>query len=155
MRSLSLLSLILLLPSARAQDAPESLREAVKSHMETRGEQTVPPFHYALADLNGDKRDDAIALLVGPDWCGTGGCTMLVFRATDAGYAFVSDSSITREPIRVSPDTSNGWYNLIVDTKGAGDVVMRFDGTRYPLNPSDQPAATAAQIAAAKLVLGE
>jgi hypothetical protein len=32
----------------------------------------------------------------------------------------------------------------------SGDVVMRFNGKRYPLNPTLQPYATAADIAGAK-----
>src|SRR5262249_159078 len=34
-----------------------------------------------------------------------------------------------------------------------GDVVMRFDGKRYPLNPSVQPKATSAQTKAAETLL--
>lgn len=155
MRILPLL-LILLVPNALAQGGPDSLRTAIANHLQARGEQDIPPYRYALADLNGDNRDDAIVLLVGPFWCGTGGCTMLVFRATDeGGYSFVSDSSVTIEPIRVGAGANNGWKNLIVDTKGPGDVVLAFDGTRYPANPSTQPRATAAQISAAKTILGD
>lgn len=155
MRTLPILLLILVTAAAQAQDAPDPLRTAIMNHLHARGETDMPPFRYALADINGDNRDDAIVLLVGPFWCGTGGCTMLVFRATDDGYAFVSDSSVTSEPIRVGTGKTNGWNNLIVDTKGPGDVVLAFDGTRYPGNPSTQPRATAAQISAAKTVLGD
>jgi hypothetical protein len=154
MRFLPIL-LMILIPFAQAQDAPDALRQAIKSHLEERGEKTVPPFRYALADLDGDKQDDALALLVGPFWCGTGGCTMLVFRAVGDGYKFVSDSSVTREPIRVSTQTSHGWYDLIVGTKGTGDVLMQYDGQRYPSDPSTLAPATPTQIAASRIVLGE
>lgn len=78
---------------------------------------------------------------------------MLVFHGTEAGFTFVSASSITNEPIRISPETTQGWKTLIVHAKGKGDVRMRFNGTRYPLNPSLQPKATAAQVRAAHAVL--
>ena len=154
MRTLPML-LVLLMPYALAQDAPEPLRAAIVSHLEARGEKEVPPFRYALADLDGDKRDDALVLLVGPFWCGTGGCTMLIFHATDNGYSFVSDSSATSEPIRVATGESDGWHDLIVDTKNSADVLLKFDGTRYPPDPWAQPRADSAQLAAATVVLGE
>jgi hypothetical protein len=154
MRNLPLL-LAFLLPNALAQEAPEALRTAIQTHLEARGEKEVPPFRYGLTDLDGDKRDDAIVLLVGPFWCGTGGCTMLVFRATADGYRFVSDSSATSEPIRVTTAQSNGWRDLVVDTKGSDDVLLRFDGSRYPPDPWAQQRADSAQLAAAKVVLGD
>jgi hypothetical protein len=155
MRLLPMLLLVFVLPGALAQDAPDTLRAAIQAHLEARGEKEVPPFRYALADLDGDKRDDAVVLLVGRFWCGTGGCTMLIFHATDAGYSFVSDSSATSEPIRVATDTSNGWRDLIVDTKDSSEVLLQFDGSRYPPDPWSQPQANSAQLAAARIVLGD
>ena len=78
---------------------------------------------------------------------------MLVFRGTKDKFIFVSGSTITFEPIRVSPEKSHGWKTLIVYSKGKGDVLMRFDGKRYPLNPSMQPKAPPAQLEAAKIVM--
>jgi uncharacterized protein YecT (DUF1311 family) len=78
---------------------------------------------------------------------------MLILRGTDSGFVFVSSSTITNEPIRVSPERTSGWKNLIVNAKTVGDVVMRFDGKRYPLNPSVQPKATPVQTKAAATLL--
>ena len=110
-------------------------------------------FRHALTDLNGDGRDDAIVLLLGGSWCGSGGCNMIVLRGTKEGFTVVSGSTITNEPIRVSPEKVQGWRTLIVFSKGKGDVLMRFNGTRYPLNPSTQPKATPAQVNAAQVVM--
>src|SRR5262245_44169381 len=75
------LFLIQLLPQmARAQEAPLALVTAVQSFIETRGVHGQPTFRHALIDLDGDGRPDAIVLLRSQDWCGSGGCTMLVFR---------------------------------------------------------------------------
>ena|SRR2546426_446983 len=79
--------------------------------------------------------------------------TCLVFRAAANGFTLVSTSTITNEPIRVSPEKSHGWRTLIVLAKGKGDVLMPFDGRRYPLNPSLQPKATPAQVSAAQVVM--
>lgn len=106
-----------------------------------------------MIDLNGDGHEDAIVLLSGTDWCGTGGCTMLIFKNDRSGYLLLSRSTVTRSPIRVSPAITNGWKDLIVSTRGVGDALMQFDGSAYPGNPSMQQAATPAQVAAATTVI--
>lgn len=154
MRIAFLLLGILLCPWAHAQGAPEPLRKAILDQLGARSDKKLPPFRFALTDLDGDKRDDAVVLLLGPSWCGSGGCTMLVFHATDSGYSFISESSAAREPIRVASSASNGWRDLIVESKGLGDVVLKFDGTRYPSDTWAQPRAEPGQLGAAKAVLG-
>jgi hypothetical protein len=124
----------------------------VQAYVEKKGDHE-PQFRYALTDLDGDGRADAIVLLLGGNWCGSGGCNMLVFRAAANGFTLVSASTITNEPIRVSSEKSHGWRTLIVFAKGKGDVLMPFDGTRYPLNPSLQRKATPAQVSAAQVVM--
>ncbi len=155
MRQLGLLwvlPFLRLAPTLRAQDAPPRLIEAVQAYVERKGNHERPQFRYALTDLDGDGRADAIVLLLG-NWCGSGGCNMLVFRATKDRFTLVSGSTITNEPIRVSPERAHGWRTLIVFAKGKGDVLMRFNGTRYPLNPSTQAKATPAQVSAAQVVV--
>ncbi len=78
---------------------------------------------------------------------------MLVFHGTKDKFTFVSGSTVTFELIRVSPEKSHGWKTLIVYSKGKGDVLMRFDGKRYPLTPSMQPKATTPQVDAAQIVM--
>jgi len=153
MRTLCVLFFHLLAPTLRAQDASSSLLAAVQSYAEKKGEHERPVFRYALTDLDGDGRADAVVLLLGGYWCGSGGCNMLIFRATTDGFTLVSESTITNEPIRVSPEKAHGWRTLIVFSKGKGDVLMPFNGTRYPLNPSTQPKATPAQVRAAAQVV--
>ena len=156
MRGLGLswvLLILLLAPTLRAQDAPPGLIAAVQAYVAKNGDHERPPFRYAFTDLDHDGRADAIVLLLGGNWCGSGGCNMLVFRAAANGFTLVSASTITNEPIRVSPEKSHGWRTLIVFAKGKGNVLMRFDGRRYPLNPSAQPKATAAQVSAALVVM--
>ena len=144
------LLVVLTMPVAvRAQPAPASLRAAV---------QRVAPgaadsLQFALVDLNGDSVPDAVVLLESEGWCGTGGCTMLVFRGRWDRFALVSRSTITNAPIRVLSDTTHGWRTLIVYSKGVGDVLLRFDGLRYPVNPSLQPRASPEQVAAARVVI--
>jgi hypothetical protein len=144
---------LLLVPPLCAQDQPPGLSAAVQAFAEKKGDPVLPPFRHALTDLDGDGRADAVVLLQGRNWCGSGGCTMLVFHGTNGGFRYVSGSTITREPIRISADTRRGWKTLIVYSKGKGDVLMRFNGKRYPLNPSSQPKATPEQVHAAHIVM--
>ena len=133
----------------RAQDVPRSLSTAVRAYAKVPGDSALPPFRYALTDLNGDGHSDAIVLM-GGDWCGAGGCNLVVFRATVRGFILVSASTISNEPIRISPEKAYGWRTLIVATKGVGNALMRFNGTRYPSNPTMQPKASQNQITAAE-----
>jgi len=96
-----LLFLPILAPAFQQQEVP-GLVAAIQRYAEKMGEHDTPLFKHALVDLNGDGRVDAIVLLSGPTWCGSGGCTMLIFRGTKTGFSFVSGSTITNEPIRVS-----------------------------------------------------
>jgi hypothetical protein len=137
-----------------AQTAPPpELAKAVQLHVEKAGEPLVARWRHALADLNGDRIDDAVVLLTDPAWCGTGGCTLVVFKGSKKGYAVQSVSSVTDVPIRVSPLATGGWKTLIVHSRGRGAVLMRFDGRRYPANPSLQPKASAAQVRAARAIV--
>ncbi len=100
-------------------------------------------YQMETIDLNDDGYDDALVLLTGPMWCGTGGCTLLIFEGLKDSARFVSDSSLVRGPITVSTSRTNGWRDLIINVAGGGavpgKVALKFDGTKYPLNPSIQP----------------
>jgi hypothetical protein len=149
-----LIGLHVLAQSVGGQGAPAGLKAAVQAYVEKKGDHELPPLRYALSDLDGDGHADAIVLLLGRDWCGSGGCTMLIFRAVNDRFDFVSGSTITGQPIRVSSEKTNGWRTLIVFSKGKGDVTMHFNGKRYPLNPSLQPKAAPAEVSAAQVVIG-
>ncbi len=130
--------------SVAMAQAPTELSRAVQIYEREHGGAAA--FRWALADLNDDGRDDAIVLLSGPKHCGSGGCTMLVFRGTEQGFSLVSASNIVMGPIRVSANSVEGWRSLIVYSKGKGEVVLRFSGSRYPSDPSLQPAASRLEL---------
>ena len=131
-------------------DEPPGLSDAIRQYSR---ETTAPHFEYALADLNDDGVSDAVVRLTESEWCGSGGCTMLILRAGAHGYTVVSKSTITQKPIKVSPEVLHGWHTLLVSVSGGGAhasfALMRFNGSRYPGNPSVQPRATPEQVTAA------
>jgi hypothetical protein len=139
--------------ASRAEE-PAALTAALRAHFDLAEGAITPQHRYALVDLDGDGLPDAVVLVLDRAYCGSDGCTLEVFRGTTDGFSFVSGSTLCRAPIRVTRETSHGWRTLIVATKRGGDVLMRFDGRRYPLDPSLQPKAPGLQSGAATTLLG-
>ncbi len=131
-----------------AGEAPqaEALAAALQAYATKTGDdvKTFEPRQTAFMDLNGDGVKDALVLLEGRDWCGSGGCTLLVLKGVKDGFKFVSRSTLIRGPLLVSDKKSKGWSDLVVDVSGGGmppkKVALKFNGRKYPLNPSVQPA---------------
>jgi len=122
------------------------LNQALLAYLAQKGDDPkyADPHKTARIDLNGDGIQDALVLLENPTYyCGTGGCTMLVFKGTKSGFEFVSSSSLIRSPVLVSDTKTHGWRDLLVEVSGGGatpkKVALKFTGSKYPLNPSTQP----------------
>lgn len=116
-----------------------------------------PAYRCALADLNGDDTPAAVVLIDDRQYCGTGGCTLVGFEGAAGEFKLVSWSTITREPIFVLSGSRHGWRSLAVWSSGGGvtsrQVLMAYDGSAYPLNPSMQPTVPAKELkAGAKLL---
>lgn len=137
----------ILLGGFRAEAAQQdSLAAALQAHAAKTGDdvKTFEPRQTALVDLNGDGHKDALVLLQNPSWCGTGGCTLLIFEGCKGSFRFVSRSSLIRSPLLVSDAKTMGWRDLVVVVSGGGlapkKVALKFNGRKYPLNPSVQKA---------------
>ena len=119
--------------------AAEQLQQAVHGYT-----QDQAAYLKAFDDLNGDGVDDAVVLLQGQNWCGSGGCTMLIFRGLDQQeFQLVNKVTVAGPQIYALSATSQGWKNLAVYSKGNGTVVLKFNGQAYPSNPSLLPKETA------------
>ena len=147
--NLVLCSVITLYAAAAVWGAepPDSLNQALLAYFTKTGTDPkyINPHQTAQVDLNGDGHQDALVLLENPMYfCGTGGCTMLVFKGTKSGFKFVSRSSLIRGPVLVSDTKTHGWRDLIVEVSGGGiapkQVALKYTGSKYPLNPSTLPA---------------
>ena len=121
------------------------LKETVKTYVEKQGfnlEQTK--YRAVEIDLNGDNKKDALVFLVGSYWCGTGGCNMVIFEGVEEGFRLVSEIPLVREPVIVSETSTKGWRDIIVHSSGGGmkakNVVLKFNGSSYPDNPSMEEA---------------
>ncbi|WEK46628.1 MAG: hypothetical protein P0Y56_16725 [Candidatus Andeanibacterium colombiense] len=93
-------------------------------------------YGYALADLNGDGRREALVWTSARGICGTGGCRLAVFERGKAGWQPVSGTAATRLPIRILASRTRRWNDLGVVEAGGGirepyEGRLRFDGKHY------------------------
>jgi hypothetical protein len=86
--------------------------------------------------------------LSGQRWCGSGGCTALLLEADGSSFKVIEKFTLVRLPIRVLPNLTNGWHDLAMWVQGGGisghAAVLRYDGSKYPSNPSVAPATQSA-----------
>lgn len=117
-------------------EATPQLAAAITSFTKSDATQ----YEVAYADLNQDGINDGIVLLEGMDWCGSGGCTMLVFEGlADGDFKLKSKSTVVSAPIYILEKSTDGWSDLSVYSRGKGQVMMKWGGSNYPSNPSLQP----------------
>lgn len=112
--------------------------------------QTLDGDHSAryipvLRDLNGDRRMEAVVYMLGDNWCGNGGCDLLVLTRKGRTWEINSTITIARPPIMILTSMSHGWHALAVRVAGGGiypgyEAQLNFNGKKYPQNPSIPPA---------------
>ena len=147
----ALLCSVLLIASslAKAQhkiEAKPSAREqSLKRFLQSFDNDQTTKYLAVFRDLNSDGKPEALIYLMGKKWCGTGGCKTLILTPDGSSWRIVAKITITRPPIRILRDTSNGWRTITVWVQGGGiqpgyEAELRFDGKTYPSNPSVPPA---------------
>lgn len=92
-------------------------------------------------DLTRDGRQDALVYLAGPDWCGSGGCTLLVFEQMDeigaeefGRFRPAAEISLMSGPVMVV--RGRGYWSDLIVRSARGPVRLRFDGETYPESPA-------------------
>jgi hypothetical protein len=134
-----------------AVPAPASVCTAVPASLQQflrHGGWGVPGSYTAsLRDLNGDGVPEAVVLLAGPDWCGSGGCTLLVARQGAATWQVVSKTTLVHPPVVALAREHSGWRSLGVTVGGGGvalhPVALDFQAGGYPSNATRAPASPA------------
>lgn len=104
--------------------AEASLRAALQNYVSNRWGRPDGDTNYTatFVDLNGDGRSEAVVLVSGQYWCGTGGCPLWVLTPRNRSWSMVTQAPIVRAPIRLLPSRSRGWSDL--------SAMLRSDGTR-------------------------
>ncbi len=131
-------------PTARDQ---ESLHKFLQQYLRKQGldDNKTTRYSAAYVKLHGDAPQQVITYLQGNEWCGSGGCTMLVLARDGSSYRVISRTAITRLPIRILKSSTKGWHDIGVWVQGGGiqpgyEAKLSFNGKEYPTNPSVPPA---------------
>lgn len=92
---------------------------------------------YAAArmDLNADGNEEVFVYLMGPFFCGTGGCNLLVFSQGMDGYSLLADIPTSDPPVIISGQGTGGYADFWRMQSGGGGpseyVRHVFESGRY------------------------
>lgn len=109
------------------------------------------------ADLNGDGRRESLIYITDPKFCGSGGCTLVILSPVGRDYRVVMHSTVTQLPVRLLTTSTHGWRDIGVTVHGGGvthpyEARLRFNGRRYPNNPTVSPAIPLRQLSGRTLI---
>ena len=137
-------------PSATSSDrAAESNATtpspALTAFLQDRTRDAMAPLSYVSAEVGEGAEALTLVQFIGPEFCGSGGCNLLILRRSEGAYSVLGDTTITRAPIRILSTRTNGLPDIGVYVVGGGimegyEARLKFDGTRYPSNPTVPPA---------------
>lgn len=90
----------------------------------------------ALKDLNGDGKQEVIAILAGPVTCGARDCEVVILAPTDRGYRTVFDGFASS--IALGAKAKDGWRDVITNLATDRDnvrsgVIWTWTGERYAI----------------------
>lgn len=135
---------------APTQNAEAALDPALTMFVRSYASKSPAPdedtrYAYSKVSLSGRKRDEVIVYLMGRQWCGSGGCSALILEPRGSSYRLITKTTITQLPIRVLETQTNQWRDIGVQVSGGGiqkgyEARLRFNGRKYPSNPSVPPA---------------
>jgi hypothetical protein len=105
----------------------------------------VSRYNRADADLNGDGRNEVFVYVTDQGSCGSGGCNLVILSPQGTSYRVLLRSTVTQLPINLLPTSTHGWRDVGVTVAGGGIIRpymarLRFNGSRYPSNPTVPPA---------------
>lgn len=137
----TLLSLLIVSSLVHAMPPVHSLTQVALQKIDVE----IKPDHYdiARADLNGDGKDDVLALMNGKSsYVGSGGATMFVFLEKEGSFESRGSIKVINAPIYLRKSSTQGLRDLLVTVRGGGTTpghaAMKYDGTRYPAAPGDE-----------------
>jgi len=98
-------------------------------------------FVYKMAALSSENSclSPVVYLTGGSGYCGTGGCTLLMFGCAKEGYRLLGATSVAFPPVYVAKSSTKGYHGMKVALKDGTLVVLKFDGKKYFSNASVAP----------------
>ncbi|MXV52108.1 hypothetical protein GS399_14110 [Pedobacter sp. HMF7647] len=111
-----------------------SLQEIFKSDLNSIPENERK-FIFYETDLNDDGKKEIFVGFTGTYFCGSGGCQALILSPEGKK---ISSFSVVDYPFTIYPGKTKGWHDLVVRSGGA-DRLLKWNGNKYPFNPSVEP----------------
>jgi len=113
-----------------------TLKDQLRSDLEKNIVDSLSrKFIFFEYDLNDDGNKEIFVGLIGPYFCGSGGCTTYLL---DNQGNVITKFSVSRD-IVIDNKKTNGFKDLFIYSGGKFRIV-KFDGKEYPSNPSTLPA---------------
>ena len=113
---------------------------ALDAYVRTYAKDDALPLRYASATHGEGEAQLTFVYLIGPEYCGSAGCSLLVLHRTGDTFDLLGKVSTVDTPVRVLETTTNGRPDLAIRTRGEGvsivDKLIPFDGRRYLWSPN-------------------
>lgn len=123
----------------QTKPAPEAIITYLKTNYNDASE-TSRHFIYNAVDLNDDGKDEYLVGLIGSDWCGSGGCTVLIL---DKNFKLNTRITVVEYPVYVGApggkEVTKGFANIYIQNRDGSVAKMAWNGKKYPTNPSVAP----------------
>ena len=133
-------------PTRQGASLDARVRQFVRSYDAATGTPDSTSRFAAGSVSSGPGGAEAVVVyIVGRDWCGTGGCPLVVLQPFGDSFKVIGKIVMSRQPILALRRSTNGRRDLAVLVCGGGivacyEAVIPFNGVRYPGNPTVKPA---------------
>jgi hypothetical protein len=99
---------------------------------------------YSIAPVSLHGQDHHFFVYLTGPFCGSGGCTGLLLGQTASSFKVIDRFTLVQLPIKILQSKSNGWNDIAMPVHGGGILPghiawLRFNGRKYPSNPSLAP----------------
>jgi hypothetical protein len=128
-------------------DEAESVKLFLQKYFSDLPAGTDKTTRFSSAPVKGSDGaiEEVVVYVVGENWCGSGGCTLLVLMPYESSYRVIGRATIVKLPIRILHTSTNGRHDIGVWVSGGGiqkgyEALLQFDGKAYPSNPTVPPA---------------
>jgi hypothetical protein len=128
-------------PFTTSQATAELVRQVIQTKLKSDLDKNLVDsfsrrFIFFEYDLNDDGNKEIFVGFTGPYFCGSGGCSPYIL---DNQGNVITHFTVSDYPIVIDNNKTNGWKDLFIRS-GGKDRIVKFDGKKYPSNPSTLPA---------------
>jgi hypothetical protein len=123
---------------SKTSNDPLIEQKIIEIYNPSYGDEIV--YEYDKIDLNNDGNDEIFVTIISHGFVGSGGASGFLLKQKNNSYTLVNKFYLVNSPIILSNSTTNGWTDLIMNVKNRLPAIMKYDGQKYPSNPSVEPA---------------